>query len=159
MEPIDGRSHSLQAAALAIESGADDALVVAALLHDIARHPVVAEQFPHLEHAEAAARWLEPLFGSRIAWLVEQHVPAKRFLVATDETYRSLLSADSICTLADQGEVLSADEVERFASHPWADDALRLRRWDDMAKVIGAAVPPRSHLEPLVQRLLIPARA
>jgi predicted HD phosphohydrolase len=52
------------------------------------------------EHpGEAAARWLEPRVGARVAWLAEQHVPAKRYLVATDPAYLAGLSEVSARTL------------------------------------------------------------
>jgi hypothetical protein len=44
---------------------------------------------PREHHGESAARWLEPRVGSRIAWLAEQHVAAKRYLVAVDGAYRA----------------------------------------------------------------------
>src|ERR1700733_5909700 len=88
-EPVDQLEHALQCAALAREEG-DAAFVVAALLHDIARAPAVAGipyDGPREHHGEAAARWLTPRVGGRGAWLAEQHVPAKRYLVATDPAY------------------------------------------------------------------------
>jgi predicted HD phosphohydrolase len=44
---------------------------------------------------------------------------------------------------------MTAAEAVRFAAHPWADDAVRLRRWDDLAKVPGA---PEADLDDLMQR-------
>lgn len=37
---------------------------------------------------------------------------------------------------------MSAEEVTWFASQPGWEDAVRLRRWDDLAKVPGISVPP-----------------
>jgi predicted HD phosphohydrolase len=39
--------------------------------------------------------------------------------------------------------------VGRFASHPWSADAVRLRRWDDLAKVPGAT---EADLDDLMER-------
>ena len=69
--------------------------MAACLLHDIARAPAVAGipyDGPREHHGEAGARWLAPRVGERVAWLAEQHVPAKRYLVATDPGYRAQLS-------------------------------------------------------------------
>lgn len=38
-----------------------------------------------------------------------------------------------------------AGQAVDFASMPGAPDAIRLRRWDDMAKVPGLATPPLDH--------------
>ena len=43
------------------------------------------------------------MVADRVAALVEAHVPAKRYLVATDPDYRSRLSEVSLRTLAAQG--------------------------------------------------------
>jgi hypothetical protein len=47
---------------------------------------------PREHHGQTAARWLEPRVGRRVAWLAEQHVAAKRYLVATDPAYESRLT-------------------------------------------------------------------
>ena len=88
--------------ARARRSGGDDDFVAACLLHDIARAPAVAGipyDGPREHHGEAGARWLTPRVGARVAWLAEQHVPAKRYLVATDPDYRAQLSEVSLRTL------------------------------------------------------------
>ena len=48
-EPVDQLQHALQAAALARQENADDELLVAALLHDVARAPAVAGVTPDME--------------------------------------------------------------------------------------------------------------
>lgn len=152
-EPVDQLEHALQCAALARPH--DDAeFVVAALLHDIARAPAVAGipyDGPGEHHGEAGARWLRPRFGARVAWLAEQHVPAKRFLVATDPEYARRLSPVSARTLKAQGGPMTPAEVDAFRSHPDWRLAVALREIDDRGKVPGAQVPGldsyRSQLE------------
>jgi predicted HD phosphohydrolase len=144
-EPVDQLSHALQCAALARDAGASRELVVAALLHDIARAPAVAgivHDGPREHHGAAAARWLEPRLGARIAWLAEAHVPAKRYLVATDASYRGQLSEVSVRTLTAQGGPMSEAEIASFRAAPWWREAVALRLFDDRGKVPGAAVPP-----------------
>jgi predicted HD phosphohydrolase len=142
-EPVDQLEHALQCAALAREEG-DAAFVVAALLHDIARAPAVAGipyDGPREHHGETAARWLEPRVGERVAWLAEQHVAAKRYLVATDPAYEAKLTEVSARTLKAQGGPMTEAEVAAFRSHPDWRLALRLREIDDQGKVPGAEVP------------------
>ena len=75
-EPVDEHDHALQCAALAVSEGADTELVVAAALHDIGYHPLVAARFPELPHELSGARFATELFGARVGWLIRQHVPA-----------------------------------------------------------------------------------
>lgn len=137
-EPVDELDHALQAADLAQRAGADGELVLAALLHDIGRAPSVAAGAPNAPHELAAARWLAPRLGKRVAWLAGAHVAAKRFLVATDPAYAAALSATSIRSLDAQG---GAALDAALVGHPWWSDALTLRRFDDAAKVPGARTP------------------
>ena len=142
-EPVDQLEHALQCAHLARRAGAEPDFVIACLLHDIARAPAVAGipyDGPREHHGEAAARWLEPRVGARIAWLAEQHVPAKRYLVATDPEYRSRLSEVSARTLAAQGGAMSAVEIDHFRGNPEWQLGVRLREIDDAGKVPGATV-------------------
>jgi predicted HD phosphohydrolase len=144
-EPVDQLEHALQCAALATgEAGDDDEFVAACLLHDIARSPAVAGipfDGPREHHGETGARWLTPRVGARVAWLAEQHVPAKRYLVAADPDYRAQLTEVSERTLKAQGGPMSDDEVAEFRSQPdWAL-AVTLRLIDDRGKVPGLEVP------------------
>ena len=57
------------------------------------------------------------------------------------------LSPPSVVSLALQGGPMSADETARFEANPFAIDALRLRKWDDDAKVSGLETPNVEHFE------------
>ncbi|HVX42608.1 MAG TPA: HD domain-containing protein [Mycobacteriales bacterium] len=133
-EAVDQRTHALQAAGHAIAAGGDDELVVAAALHDIGRAAPVRAAYPGLPHEEAGAAFAREQLGERVAWIIAAHVPAKRYLVATDPAYRAQLSPTSIRTLAQQGGDFTPEQAREFATHPWAADATALRRWDDAAK-------------------------
>jgi predicted HD phosphohydrolase len=144
-EPVDQLQHALQCAWHASQAHCDDPeFVVACLLHDIARAPAVAgipHDGPAEHHGEAGARWLTPRVGARVAWLAEQHVPAKRYLVATDVGYRAELSEVSERTLRAQGGPMNEAEVAEFRTHPDWEQAVALRRIDDLGKVPGLSVP------------------
>jgi predicted HD phosphohydrolase len=125
---VDELDHALQAAARAQEDGADDELVLAAALHDLAHSPLLGG--PHVPgHERIAQDWLTRRFGERVGWLAGAHVAAKRYLAATDPDYR--LSATSVTSLHRQGGPGVDAEV---VNHPWFPDAVRLRRYDDAAK-------------------------
>jgi predicted HD phosphohydrolase len=133
-EQVDQRRHALQCAAHAAAAGSDDELVLAAALHDIGRAGPVRAEHPALPHEEAGAAFARAHVGDRVAWLIAQHVPAKRYLVATDEGYFGRLSPASVRSLERQGGPMSADEVRQFAAHPLARAAVALRQWDEAAK-------------------------
>jgi hypothetical protein len=79
--------------------------------------------------------------GLRIAWLAEQHVPAKRYLVATDIQYQPQLTKVSARTLIAQGGPMNDQEIATFRANPDWPTAVRLRDLDDRAKIPGALVP------------------
>jgi len=138
-DAVDEFDHALQAAARAIADGADDELILAAALHDLGHSPLFGEDWA--EHHDCVARdWLTPRFGQRVGWLAGAHVAAKRYLVATDPGYVTTLSDTSVDTLDHQG---GAGVDPAFVKHPWWADAVRLRRYDDAAKLpngLGASV-------------------
>lgn len=129
-ESVDELDHALQSAARAIGDGADDELVLAAALHDLAHSPVFDETAA-ARHDATAREWLTPRFGERVGWLAGAHVAAKQYLVATDACYVATLTHTSAMSLAAQG---GAGVDAGFFAHPWWPDALRLRRYDDAAK-------------------------
>ena len=151
-EPVDQLEHALQCAALARHDRGDDVeFVVACLLHDIARAPAVAGipyDGPREHHGEAGSRWLEPRVGTRVAWLAEQHVSAKRYIVATDPDYRAQLSEVSQRTLIAQGGAMDEAEVAAFRANPDWQQAVSLRLIDDRGKVPGLQVPALDSYRP-----------
>lgn len=128
-EAVDELDHALQSAARALDDDADDELVLAAALHDLAHSPLFAEQDGTDHHDRFAQDWLTPRFGERVGWLAGAHVAAKRYLAATDPTYA--LSDVSALSLQRQG----GPGVDiALVEHRWWPDALRLRHYDDAAK-------------------------
>lgn len=152
--------HALQSAALAESDGADDALVAAALLHDIG-HLLVDEHAGRPgfltadeEHERVGAAVLARWFPVEVTGPIALHVPAKRYLVATDPGYSATLSEASVRSLAVQGGPMSNAEAATFAQRRHADAACRLRRWDDRAKTAGRSTPVFEHYRPVVRRLV-----
>jgi gamma-butyrobetaine dioxygenase len=76
------------------------------------------------------------------------HVAAKRYLCAVEEPYLAGLSPASVQSLALQGGPMSDVEARAFERLPFATEAIRLRRWDDEAKIPGLEVPGLSHYRP-----------
>src|SRR3990167_8548982 len=122
-EAVSQLEHALQCAQWAEKSGETPATVVAALLHD----PV-----------------LEP---------IRLHVDAKRYLCTMEPGYWETLSPASQHSLVLQGGPFTPKEAMQFAAQPFAQEAIRLRRYDDHAKVPGLVTPPLGYYRALVQRL------
>jgi predicted HD phosphohydrolase len=147
----------LQAALLAEQEQAPPELIVAALLHDVGHllHDLPADA-PDAgiddRHENSGANYLRRHFPQRVVEPVRLHVPAKRYLCAKDAQYMQSLSQPSVVSLALQGGPMTAEEVAEFARHPCADDAVRLRRWDDAAKIPRLPTPPLAHFARYVQQ-------
>jgi len=159
-EPISQLEHALQSAALASRAGAGDATIAAALLHDIGHlcASVDAPKMPGLgvtDHEHVGARFLRDAgFSEDVVALVDGHVAAKRYLVATRPEYAAKLSDASRATLALQGGPMSTAEVADFERSPRMKDLLRLRAWDEQAKVVGWTGPDLDSWVPLLERLV-----
>jgi gamma-butyrobetaine dioxygenase len=133
-EAVTEQQHAMQTADLAVDAGARPALVAAALLHDIGMMPHVAEQYAGVPHEEIGSLFLAPVLGDEVATIVGYHVKAKLALVATDPGYRARLSPFSVNSLKEQETPEAMAEVQDFLTMPYAEDAMNLRRWDDLAK-------------------------
>lgn len=154
-EPVSQLEHALQAASLAERENAPAWLIVAALVHDIGHlvHDMpehVADLGIDSRHEDLGHAWLAQYFGPEITAPVRMHVEAKRYLCATDPAYLAQLSPASVQSLELQGGPFSQDEARAFEQQPFAREAIRLRRWDDLAKIPGLAVPPLDHYRAMI---------
>jgi [1-hydroxy-2-(trimethylamino)ethyl]phosphonate dioxygenase len=145
-ERVSQCEHALQTAALAEQEKAPPALIAAALLHDIGHLLHEEGERPALRgiddrHEEIGARHLSPAFGWAVAEPVRLHVPAKRYLCTADPGYFARLSPGSVRSLALQGGPFTPCEAAAFRALPFAEYAIRVRRWDEAAKVPGLATP------------------
>ena len=78
------------------------------------------------------------------------HVAAKRYLCATDPGYLSLLSRDSLESLALQGGPMRAPEQQVFRSRTGWRNAVALRRLDEEAKDPNGPAPDFSVFHDLI---------
>ena len=157
-EPVSQLEHALQTAQQAAAAGTPDSLIVAALLHDIGHllHNLpgdIAERGIDAKHEIAGAAWLAKHFPPAVAEPVRLHVAAKRYLCAVDAAYRKRLSPASIQSLALQGGALDEAAIQQFERDEFSHEAVKLRQWDDEAKVVGRAVPPLEHYRQMIIRV------
>lgn len=157
-EAVSMSEHALQAAYFAQAAGAPDALVIAALLHDIGHLTEsvpddIADWHSDARHELSGSRWLSRRFGPEVWQPVRLHVPAKRYLCATETAYFQRLSAASVLTLKLQGGPMSSDEITAFQAEPYHREAIAVRRWDDQGKIAGLSTPGFTHYRGLIDRL------
>ncbi|MEO8363710.1 MAG: HD domain-containing protein [Ilumatobacteraceae bacterium] len=156
-EEVTMSEHMLQTATLAEGENSGDVLIAAALLHDVGHY---ADEFSAYSpsdtidkrHDIVGAEFLAPYFDSRIVAAVRLHVAAKRYLCALSPQYMSLLSTASQHSLSLQGGPMSRLEIVEFEENDGYLDSVRVRQWDDLAKVPGVFTPTFDHFVPVLRR-------
>lgn len=144
-EAISQTEHALQCATLAEHAGESDALITAALLHDIGHFVMAESGIVDRCHQDVAANALIEYFPETVTMPIQLHVAAKRYLCAVEARYWDGLSQASKDSLVLQGGPYDAAGVTTFEQNPHYAAALRLRRYDDAAKVVGAVTLPLEH--------------
>lgn len=149
-EAVTQLEHALQSAWQAEQEQASAELIAAALLHDLGHllHDLPAdapERGIDDAHENSAGNYLKGVFPPGVWEPIRLHVAAKRYLCAVDPQYQAQLSDPSLVSLNLQGGAMTDEEVESFSSHPFHEDAIRLRRWDDAAKVPNLVTPSLDH--------------
>ena len=163
-EPVNQIEHALQTAMRAEADDAGPALVTAALLHDLGHLLNDQGESPTLRgvddlHQYAALPFLRAMFADDVLAPIRLHVDAKRYLCATRDGYFEALSADSRRSLVLQGGMFTPEEAKAFIAQPQADDAVRLRLWDDLAKLENAVTPPLAHFVVAIEAAQRPVTA
>ena len=150
-EKVTQLEHALQAAHLAQGQGADEHLVVAALLHDIG-HLITDEHNGQDDflandamHEQAGYLWSRQYFCASVAEPIKLHVSAKRWLCSEDRSYLLKLSDASQRSYVLQGGAMNKEELGAFERQPHSQDAVQLRKWDDDAKTPNLVVPGLEH--------------
>lgn len=149
-EAVSQLEHALQCALLAEQNQAPPALITASLLHDIGHllHDLPADA-PDKgiddHHENSGYHFLRQRFGADVSEPVRLHVAAKRYLCTVDASYQDQLSEPSLVSLRLQGGKMSDHELATFRANPHWEAAVRLRYWDDLAKVVDLPTPSIDH--------------
>lgn len=159
-ENVSQLAHALQSATLAEADGATSALISASLLHDMGhlvdkRFEIGQKSDVDRHHENIGAAYLSAWFPPEVTEPIRLHVPAKRYLCATEDTYFDGLSDASVRSLELQGGAFDKTEAEAFINQPHAKDAVRLRRWDDLAKVPDMATPSLEHFQTHIEQVYV----
>lgn len=157
-ESVSQLDHALQCAEAAQAHGSCDAVVAAALLHDVGQFVDnagnSAERFgSDARHEDLGARFLSSHFPACVTEPVRLHVAAKRYLCAVEPGYVLHLSEASRISLALQGGPMCAQEAAWFVDNPYAGSAIDLRKFDDAAKRPNWRGPGIESYRDLLERL------
>lgn len=161
-EPVSQTSHMIQCAMHAMAEGGDMELVIGAFLHDIGhllRYKMETEamgKYGVMNHDGIGGEYLRQNgFAERVCAMVEEHVAAKRYLVSTQPEYKQKLSEASLQTLMQyQGGLMTEEEIIAFQNHPFFDDIIKVRLWDEEAKDHHAVLLPLKHFINLIHEYL-----
>ncbi|MFG6158474.1 HD domain-containing protein [Halomonas sp. 1390] len=128
--PVDRYQHSLQTATRALRDGADEEMVVCALLHDI------GDDLAPANHAEIAAAILEPFVDPLNAWMIRHHELFQGY------HYRHFFGQDPHAR-------------EQFRDHPAYARTVRFcDDWDQASFDPDYDTLPLTHFVPMVERVL-----
>ncbi len=126
---VDRLEHSLQCATRAYRDGADEEMVVAALLHDI------GDLLSPYNHSELAAAVLRPYVSERTYWIVRRHGLFQSYYYAHH-------------TGGDR------NARDAYRAHPWYQDAVDFcQQWDQPSFDPGYESLPLEFFEPMVGRI------
>jgi phosphonate degradation associated HDIG domain protein len=160
-EKVTQLEHMIQAAQLAEEQGYDEEIVLAAFLHDIGHICITwsgdnqMNEFGIIDHEEKGAEYLkEKGFSKKIVRLVQSHVEAKRYLTFKYPEYYEQLSEASKKTLEYQGGKMYEEEANAFEQYPLFNLIIKMRKWDEQAKIEHKPLPALARYKNMILRHL-----
>lgn len=122
-------AHSLQTATRAEADGADEEMIVAALIHDL------GDNLAPENHSNFAAEIIRPYVRAEVTWVVEQHGVFQKVYYAHF-----------------RGE--DPELRQAYRDHPYYESCLRFcERWDQAAFDPDYPTKSLEHFEPLVRRI------
>jgi len=127
--------HCLQTATRAERDGADEEMIVCALLHD------VGDVLSPANHSQAAAALLQPYVSEKNHWIIKHHGVFQGYY------YFEYCGQDR-------------DARDRYRDHPYYQDCVDFcAKWDQVSFDPGYDTLPLEHFEPMLRRLFArPAR-
>ena len=161
-EPVSQIEHMVQAAMLAEDDGQPPEVILAALFHDIG-HLIQIEcsetermgKYGVKNHELIAGKFLRDLgIPEPIPSLAENHVKVKKYRTFKDPIYYEKLSEGSKKSLEFQGGPMTADEARAFEKDKLFELSLKLRDYDDGAKIKDKEIKPIEYYQEMLECLL-----
>lgn len=155
-EKVSQLEHMSQAAQLAIHENQSDEVVLAAFFHDIGHLLPVHDEYESMDgfgvtdHEKLGANYLRSLgFSETLCRLIASHVNAKRYLTYKHPGYYQQLSEASKVTLEYQGGRMTEEESKAFESDPLFNLYIKMRTWDEAAKMEQVPLPDLAYFKKL----------
>lgn len=121
--------HSLQSAARAEADGADEDMIVGALLHDL------GDELAPYNHSQLAASIIRPYVRGEVTWVVHHHGLFQKVY------YAHHFGGDP-------------HERDRYRDHPWYQSCVDFcERYDQAAFDPDYLTPSLEHFEPMLRRV------
>jgi predicted HD phosphohydrolase len=128
--PVDRLEHSVQTATRAMRDGADEELIVCALLHD------VGETLGPLNHGDVVAAVLKPFISEQNHWVLAKHPIFQTYFYA-------------------QHLGLDPNARDQYKDSPYFQACVDFTtNWDEISFEPGYDSEPLSTFEPMVRRVL-----
>ena len=158
-EKITISEHMIQSAMLAEQAKSKDELVCSCLLHDyghfIIEDPVgLVKNDKDGNHESIGYEYLKKFFKKEIVEPIKYHVLAKRYLSRNKKYYNHLSDASRI-SLKLQGGILNKKESDEFKKVPYFKNAIKLRKFDELAKKTNIKMKPINDYKDLLNSQLL----
>ena len=137
-EKLTMSDHMIQSAMLAEKAKSKDDLICSCLLHDYGHFIIedpdeLVKNNKDGDHENIGYEYLKIFFKEEIVMPIKYHVLAKRYLARNKKYYNHLSHASKV-SLKLQGGILNKKESNNFEKIPFFKNAIKLRKFDELAK-------------------------
>ena len=158
-EKVTMSEHMIQAAMIAERKKSSNSLICACLLHDYG-HFILEDPSDLVKkkldgkHEEIGYEYLKKFFKQDVVEPIKYHVKAKRYLARSKKYYNQLSKASKI-SLELQGGILNKKESKDFEKNKFFIDAVKLRKFDELAKKNNIKMKSINQYEKLLHSQLL----
>ena len=110
-------------------------------------------------HEYRALGYLKTIFPLAVTEPIKMHINAKRYLCAVNKDCWDSLSPASKTSLELQDGIFLVTKANEFISQPYTKDAVKLRIWDDLAKLKGLVTPELDYFLPAIEKSVVNNRS
>ena len=158
-EKVTMSEHMIQTAMIAEKNKSSSNLICSSLLHDYGHF--ILENPDNLvninkdgHHEDIGFDFLKKYFVHEVIGPIKYHVKAKRYL-ARKKSYYKILSEASKISLKLQGGVMNNEEAKQFEKNNFFQNSIKLRKFDEVAKIAGLKIKSISEYKDLITSKLI----
>jgi hypothetical protein len=150
--------HALQSAAIALQVGWSEEVVLAAFLHDYGK--LIRRQ----QHSFFSAEMIRPYVSEKVHWLVLQHFDAIGILQPDEKRMKATKLVHPTQQMRDVWYNRQAFkpgarvpnriglDLAALVNHPWAEELAQVREADDWGRIPHYAPDVRQELKTIIER-------